>query len=285
VSGSIDGLLAGIRRRISPSRLRCLEPTAPLFAGKEGLEIGGRSDVFAGRSLLPIYTLAATIDNCVFSAHTVWSDSAEKGGAFVYDRQRAPGRQFVHEATDLASIDGGRYDFVLASHSIEHVANPLRALREWLRVMKPEGTLVLVVPHRDGTFDHRRPITTLDHLVDDERRGVGEDDLTHLPEILALHDLALDPPAGDIEAFKARSAGNLANRCLHHHVFDTALVVEMVNHVGLQIVAVEPTRPYHIFVIARKLRPGLVPENLLFRGPGAAYRSESPFATDSARNA
>ena len=29
------------------------------------------------------------------------------------------------------------------------------------------GALLLVVPHREGTFDHRRPVTELEHLVAD----------------------------------------------------------------------------------------------------------------------
>jgi hypothetical protein len=64
---------------------------------------------------------------------------------------------------------------VLSSHCLEHVANPILALREWLRVMTPDGTLVLVLPHKEGTFDHQRPTTTLGHMIDDYER---EDDMT-----------------------------------------------------------------------------------------------------------
>ena len=47
----------------------------------------------------------------------------------------------------------------------------------------------LVVPHKDKTFDHNRPVTSLNHLEEDLDNDVDEDDLTHLPEILELHDL------------------------------------------------------------------------------------------------
>src|SRR3569833_417437 len=171
-------------------------------------------------------------------------------------------------------------DFVLSSHMLEHSANPLKALREWLRVLKPGGTLLLVLPHRDGTFDHRRPVTTLQHLVEDFERETGEDDLTHLPEILELHDLRRDPQAGGIEAFKERGQRNRENRGLHHHVFDTRLAVELVDFAGLQLRALESTYPFHIAAVATRLETGAQPDNTEFLRADAAYRSRSPFHSD-----
>src|SRR5271165_5145609 len=163
---------------------------------------------------------------------------------------------------------------------LEHTANPLKAISEWLRVLKPGGTLFLVLPHKDGTFDHRRPITTIQHLIEDFERETTEADLTHLPEILSLHDLAMDPPAGTLEQFKERSLKNLENRCLHHHVFDTELVVELVDHMGLQIRAVEVSLPYNIFMIAQKPTSEQKPENGRFLASDAKYRRFSPFPSD-----
>ena len=75
-------------------------------------------------------------------------------------------------------------------------------------MVKPGGTLVVVVPDRRQTFDRRRPITPFEHLLQDHERNMGEDDLTHLEEILRLHDFAMDPEAGDREAFAARCRAN-----------------------------------------------------------------------------
>lgn len=79
--------------------------------------------------------------------------------------------------------------------------------------------------------------------------------MTHLEEILSLHDLAKDPGAGDFQSFRERSKRNVENRCLHQHVFDTRLVVDMVDHMELQILDVELFLPYHIVLIAKKPRP------------------------------
>jgi SAM-dependent methyltransferase len=54
-------------------------------------------------------------------------------------------------------------DFVLASHVLEHFPDPIRALKEWIRVARDK--VVVVVPHRDRTFDHDRELTPVDELV------------------------------------------------------------------------------------------------------------------------
>lgn len=60
-------------------------------------------------------------------------------------------------------------DFVFASHVIEHFPNPIRALDEWCRVARHR--VVLVVPHRDRTFDAGRELTSAAELLDRDARG------------------------------------------------------------------------------------------------------------------
>jgi SAM-dependent methyltransferase len=254
-------LLAAARRSLVVGRelvtpkARCFHTIQALVSGGTGLEIGGPSAIFARRGQVPVYPIAGRLDNCNFSRATVWEGRIEEGETFRFDARRAPGWQYVAEATDLRAIPTATYDFVLSSHTLEHIANPIRALSEWMRVLKDAGVLVLVLPHKDRTFDHRRPVTSLAHLIEDFASGRTEDDLTHLPEVLALHDLELDPGTTSREAFEARSARNFENRCMHHHVFDADLAVRLVDHVGLQIHAVELLRPCHILIVAQKARP------------------------------
>jgi SAM-dependent methyltransferase len=221
-----------------------------LFQERKGLEIGGPSKIFADLGEFPVYRLAASVDNCNFSTTTVWEGEIVEGETFAFHHKRKPGRQFVAEATALPQIPSNSYDFVLSSHTIEHTANPLRALQEWRRVLKPQGTLVLVVPDKNWTFDHRRPVTPLAHLIADYENGTKEDDLTHLPEILKLHDLRRDRRAGSYEAFKARSEKNAENRCFHHHVFDRDSAVAMTEVASYRVLSAETLRPNHIIIIA-----------------------------------
>jgi SAM-dependent methyltransferase len=235
-----------------PQRLSYFEHCIPLIESGTGLEIGGPSRIFGKRGCIPAYSVAERIDNCNFGAATVWEGAIDEGHTFTFNRRKKPGRQYVTEASDLSAIESASYDFLLSSHCIEHLANPLQGLSEWVRVLKPGGLMVLVFPDKSGTFDHRRPVTALDHLIEDFEARTGEDDLTHLEEILELHDFDYSPGVGDFEEFKARCLRNVENRCLHHHVFDTALSVQVVDHMQLQIHAVEQFHPFHIAVIATK---------------------------------
>lgn len=91
---------------------------------------------------------------------------------------------------------------MLSSHNIEHLANPLKAIKEWKRVVKPNGYFLFVVPNKEGTFDHLRPVTTIDHLIQDLKNDIKEDDNTHFEEVLELHDLTRDPGRMTYTEFK-----------------------------------------------------------------------------------
>jgi SAM-dependent methyltransferase len=41
------------------------------------------------------------------------------------------------------------YDFCFASHVLEHIANPLKALQGWIRIVKPGGHIILVLPEKN----------------------------------------------------------------------------------------------------------------------------------------
>jgi SAM-dependent methyltransferase len=250
-------LLRRVERRARiflQGRLRLFDVAVPLVEGKAGLEIGGPSSVFRerpgrlNREILPIYDRVASLDNCDFSSSTVWAEHRDR---YVFSKSRAPGRSIFCDASDLSTVADQSYDFVLSSHNLEHFANPIKALEEWKRVTRPNGGFILVLPYCRNTFDHRRPVTKVEHMLEDYASNMGEDDLTHLPEILQLHDLSMDPPAGSPEQFRQRSENNFSNRCLHHHVFDQNNSRELLSSVGIEVLAVELAVPHHIFLVGR----------------------------------
>lgn len=210
------------------------------------------SPAFPNGFVPPLYELAVSVDNCNFATDTTWSQG-RAGRTFQYLPDREPGLQYIHDATALASIDDGTYDFLLASHILEHVANPLRALGEFHRVLKPNGVMLVLVPNRNQTFDHNRPYTSFAHLAADLAGGTDETDLTHLEEILALHDLAMDAPAGSPEQFRARCLRNAENRCMHHHVFNLDVLEQAVRATHFRPLYSTEAWPLHILVFARKV--------------------------------
>jgi SAM-dependent methyltransferase len=251
----VRGLLAGRAKSFSTYKTQLI--------GKSGIEIGGPSQVFSKRGIFPAYPVVGNLDNCNYRSSTVWGDAAEHGATYRFDPNKPDGQQHISEATAMEKLPSGAYDFVLSSHMLEHSANPILALSEWKRLLKDDGILVLLVPDKKHTFDHRRPTTSMAHLIADFNAGTTEDDLTHLPEILALHDLDRDPEAGDLETFRARSMRNSENRCFHQHVFNTQLAVELVDHLGIQIKSVEEIQPFHILIVAQKIT-GESPDNSSF---------------------
>ncbi|MBS1745664.1 MAG: methyltransferase domain-containing protein [Bacteroidetes bacterium] len=221
----------------------------PLFKNKNGFEIGGPSSIFHFE--LPLYAKVKNLDGCNFSNNTVWSGNIETGNNYVYYKKRK-GNQYVSEGSHLTAIPSDHYDFLLASHCLEHFANPLKALKEWQRVIKPGGVILLVLPEKSTIFDHRRPVTTFEHLLWDFKNDVDESDLTHLEEILRLHDLSMDPGAGDAANFKQRSLENFKYRCLHHHVFDFALLEQMFHQLNIIILKKKFIAPCHQVIIGQK---------------------------------
>src|SRR5215217_774436 len=205
---------------------------------KHGIEIGGPSTLF--RTSLPLYQSAQRLDGVNFSQSTVWEGEIKEGLTYNFFGNKK-GTQFISDGSDLSQIKDDTYDFVLSSNCLEHIANPLKALSEWKRILKNDGHLILVLPNKASNFDHRRPTTSFDHLLEDFNSNMPETDLTHLDEILALHDLSRDPPAGDAESFKRRSLDNFSNRTLHHHVFDLDVMTEMVEFLGFDAVQKDET--------------------------------------------
>lgn len=53
------------------------------------------------------------------------------------------------DAHDLETIADASLDWLFSSHCLEHLEDPERALRNWLRVVKVGGSLLIAVPHRD----------------------------------------------------------------------------------------------------------------------------------------
>ena len=75
------------------------------------------------------------------------------------------------DAELMSTIDDNSLDFVHSSHCLEHMRNPSVALDNWLRILKPGGHIVCLIPDEDlyeqgqfpSTFnaDHKHTFTIL----------------------------------------------------------------------------------------------------------------------------
>lgn len=89
---------------------------------------------------------------------------------------------FLDDAETLATVEDARYEFVIASHVLEHCKNPLKSLENWIRVIKTEGILYLVLPDYRKIFDKYRKETTLEHIILDYTIPNIKRDLAHYYE-------------------------------------------------------------------------------------------------------
>jgi SAM-dependent methyltransferase len=198
-----------------------------ISAQLRGIEIGGPSQ--SGRV---IYEVAQCIDNVNFASKTTWSEHGETYNYFA----AKTGKQFIGEMTDLNFIADSTYDFVFASHVLEHIANPLKALRECVRVLRDNCHIILILPDKNVCFDHRRNYTQFKTLLTQYENGVGEDDTSTLPEVIGNHDLSRDPSVGSLEEFVRRCLNNRENRCIHHFVYSEKLVRDICGYLDVEFV-------------------------------------------------
>ena len=130
--------------------------------GLRGIEIGAAAHNDFGVDALNVDRFGAS--DTVYKRH----ERHECGRAAPVDVV-APG--------DRLPFADDSVDFVLASHVIEHFPDPIAALLEWRRVAR--RVIVLVVPHRDRTFDRERELTPLAELIERHAEGLRSDEDRH----------------------------------------------------------------------------------------------------------
>ena len=235
--------------KVASVKIPNTEVWTSLIRNKSGIEIGGPSGIFSAKNFLPIYPFINALDGVNFSNKTIWEGKLQQGNNYHYYGKT--GFQFIAEGTDLKEIQDEQYDFLLSCNNLEHIANPIKALLEWKRILKPDGLAILVLPRKESNFDHKRSVTSFQHLKQDYENNITEKDVTHLAEILELHDLKRDVHAGSFVDFKKRSENNFETRSLHHHVFDIALLKQLVEFIEMKTELLYSSPTDH-FILARK---------------------------------
>ncbi len=75
---------------------------------------------------------------------------------------------FVWKGESYADLSGKRkfYDWIIASHVIEHTPDLIAFLINCDEVLKDDGAISLAIPDKRFCFDHFRPITGLGQIID-----------------------------------------------------------------------------------------------------------------------
>lgn len=85
----------------------------------------------------------------------------------------------IDDAEKLLKIESNSLDFIIANHVYEHTRNPLRTLECWWHKLRTGGIVYAAIPNKIHTFDHKRSVTTLEHLLEDYSRHIETDDEDH----------------------------------------------------------------------------------------------------------
>lgn len=73
----------------------------------------------------------------------------------------------IADASNLPFEDSS-LDYIITSHLLEHIWDPIFCIKEWIRVLKPNGYILTIVPHRNRGLesDKTRDITSLNELIE-----------------------------------------------------------------------------------------------------------------------
>ncbi len=121
---------------------------------------------------------------------------------------------YIGDAETLSVIPDAKYDFLVSAHVIEHMRNPIEALKQWFRVLKPGGFLYLIVPDKRITFDSRRARTTLPHIIHDYIEPSLERDFEHYLD----YAIFVNNADTDMALYEARRLQQI-DYSIHYHVF------------------------------------------------------------------
>jgi SAM-dependent methyltransferase len=189
----------------------------------------------------------------------------------------------------LDEIEDEGEDFIIANQVIEHLPNPIGAMRIWARKLKPGGVLYLSFPLGPYTPDKARPTTSLAHLLADDARNTTDASHEHLMGFIDGWNPNYFPDRENIASLLKRmriegreflNAGDKVSKAnrdaianmnpneeIHHHVF------EMHTLVGAAQAACADLQPFDC-----SLSRGLFNEHIcVFRKGGDAAQAARSF--------
>jgi len=91
-----------------------------------------------------------------------------------------PAEVHLYAVGDALPIQKECLDYVISSHVIEHFFDPIEAIKEWMRTLKPGGIIFMIVPHKERTIDRDREITPLQEHIQRHEKKLNISDYAHL---------------------------------------------------------------------------------------------------------
>lgn len=120
-------------------------------------------------------------------------------------------------------------DFLIAHHVVEHTPDPIGALREWRRLVKPDGVLCISFPNFECCPDRRRLLPSAEHLILDNLLGRNGDDFESREHVLSFLCSWIDDSPGLANMTRSQACHEISlnthrsGHDFHWHAFDHKL--------------------------------------------------------------
>jgi len=143
----------------------------------------------------------------------------------------------IDDGERLETIGAESQDFIVANHFLEHTEDPIGTIETHLGKLKPGGVLFYAVPDKRYTFDFRRSVTPLEHMIGDYETGPESSRPEHYEDWVRLVTDEASPSVGTTE--QARSDDWVRSRAaeldaegysIHMHVWTQAEFLRLILH-------------------------------------------------------
>jgi len=137
------------------------------------------------------------------------------------------------DAQTYAGVAPASLDFVISAHVIEHLFDPIGAIRAAVSTLKPRGVFLCVVPDMEKTWDRARPPTTLDHLWADSRDGGESTRLqAYIEHVRYVHPVLTGEHLPEDEIEKNARATMATGMDLHVHAWRSVDFTELLKAIA-----------------------------------------------------
>jgi len=137
----------------------------------------------------------------------------------------------IDEGATLSSVTDESFDYLIAAHVLEHIDDPISALKNWVRVVRPGGHIVIAVPDMRLCDEKERALTTVEHFWRDHEEG------PHVSADSHYREHGLNP-----DGYTGRKLAEYImehERMIHYHTFTLTSFVQFLGasqKIGFELV-------------------------------------------------
>ena len=166
----------------------------------------------------------------------------------------------IDNGDELTTISDNAYDFCISNHVLEHLEDPIKALSNWMRILKPRGLLFLSIPLPYNIVDQNRQPTPISHIIEDFGLMVRDREIyakkRHNHFLDFVRSTNVSESANDAFINSKTSELMSMNYSIHFHVFSEETLLQMIEFVSkkspLQIREFVKNEPEEFIVIIEK---------------------------------